>query len=322
MELINRELLKTNAKKALKRNFWMIMLVCICANFLGAQFSGLTAGCNVYSRISGEISGVISKITNNSRTDNFNFWADINGKTIDKDELNHDIDNALENGKDALQNITGMDETGKVQFVLWVIAIVCIVMLIVYAISMTIAFLIGSFLGAPIGVGYQRFFMRNRHGKGKFTDLFAAFGKNRYMKIVKTMFQTNIEVYLWRLLFYFPGMVKFYQYYFVGYIMAENPNIDAKRAKEISKQMTNGYKWQIFVLQLSFIGWVMVFVLEEIFLAMISCGILAIPGVLLVYPLVGYQAATNAELYEERREYALMTGAVSKYELVGFEFED
>lgn len=322
MELINRGLLKTNAKKALKRNFWMIMLVCICANFLGAQFSGLTAGSNVYSRISGEISGVISQITNNSRTDNFNFWADINGKTIDKDELNRDIDNALENGKDVLQNIAGMDEMGKVQFVLWVTAIVCVVMLIVYAISMTIAFLIGSFLGAPISVGYQRFFMRNRHGKSKFTDLFAAFGKNRYMKIVKTMFQTNIEIYLWRLLFYFPGMVKFYQYYFVGYIMAENPNIDAKRAKEISKQMTNGYKWQIFVLQLSFIGWVMVFVLEEIFLAMISCGILAIPGVLLVYPLVGYQAATNAELYEERREYALMTGTVSKYELVGFEFED
>lgn len=322
MELINRGLLKTNAKKALKRNFWMIMLVCICANFLGTQFSGLTAGSNVYSRISGEISGVISQITNNSRTDNFNFWADINGKTIDKDELNRDIDNALENGKDALQNIAGMDEMGKVQFVLWVTAIVCVVMLIVYAISMTIAFLIGSFLGAPISVGYQRFFMRNRHGKSKFTDLFAAFGKNRYMKIVKTMFQTNIEIYLWRLLFYFPGMVKFYQYYFVGYIMAENPNIDAKRAKEISKQMTNGYKWQIFVLQLSFIGWVMVFVLEEIFLAMISCGILAIPGVLLVYPLVGYQAATNAELYEERREYALMTGTVSKYELVGFEFED
>ena len=87
---------------------------------------------------------------------------------------------------------------------------------------------------------------------------------------------------------------------------------------EISKEMTDGHKWQMFVLDLSFIGWVLVFILEELVLALISCGILAIPGVLLIYPLVGYEQVTWAELYAERREYMLMTGSVSPEELNGF----
>ena len=62
----------------------------------------------------------------------------------------------------------------------------------------------------------------------------------------------------------------------------------------------------------------MLFVLEEIVLALISCGLLAIPGVLLIYPLVAYKNATYAELYEERREYMLMNGMAREDELIGF----
>ena len=41
MEPINRKLLKENGKLALKRNFWMIMLVAFVGGFLGAQWTGL-----------------------------------------------------------------------------------------------------------------------------------------------------------------------------------------------------------------------------------------------------------------------------------------
>ena len=62
----------------------------------------------------------------------------------------------------------------------------------------------------------------------------------------------------------------------------------------------------------------MLYVLTETILALVSCGILAIPGALLILPLIAYQQATYAELYEERREYMLMTGMVREDELVGF----
>ena len=41
----------------------------------------------------------------------------------------------------------------------------------------------------------------------------------------------------------------------VPYILAENPGIETKRALELSKKMTDGEKFNIFLLQLSFIGW-------------------------------------------------------------------
>jgi len=39
------------------------------------------------------------------------------------------------------------------------------------------------------------------------------------------------------------------------YILMDQPEIPATEALEKSKQMTYGHKWEIFVMQLSFIGW-------------------------------------------------------------------
>ena len=58
--------------------------------------------------------------------------------------------------------------------------------------------------------------------------------------------------------------------------------------------------------------------LEEILLAIFSCGLLAIPGMLLVLPLTGYIETTKAELYAERREWMLANGNASQGELTGF----
>lgn len=317
MEPINRKLLKENGKQALKKNFWVIMLVCFCANFLGANFNGLNAGASSGGSVSGYNSGAATAGGLSGLEQSFNDSPFNNGNDFhfEYDDSRSAADN-LEEFFDELGDSLNRGMVGVL-----IIAIM-VVFLLVYIFIMTITFLIGAFLCGPISVGYRRFFMLNRVDKSEFTNLFSAFGKGRYMKIVGAMFKTNVEIFLWRLLLYFPGLYKYYQYYFVGYIIAENPNIDSKRAKEISKQMTEGHKWQIFVLELSFIGWSLLFVLVEIVLAIISCGLLAIPGVLLLYPIVGYQQVTYAELYEERREYALMTGMASKQELVGFIFEN
>lgn len=40
-----------------------------------------------------------------------------------------------------------------------------------------------------------------------------------------------------------------------GYVLAENPNLTARQALNISKQITKGHKAELFVLGLSFIGW-------------------------------------------------------------------
>lgn len=106
--------------------------------------------------------------------------------------------------------------------------------------------------------------------------------------------------FLWYLLLIIPGIVKSYAYRMVPYILADNPNIGYERAVELSMKMTDGHKFNIWVLDLSFIGWYLL-------------GILALfIGILFVMP---YVNATNAELYLVLRQNALDNRICSYEEL-------
>ncbi|MDO5155294.1 MAG: DUF975 family protein [Eubacteriales bacterium] len=333
MNPINRSLLKENAKAVLRRNFWMPVLVCFVASFLGGNWTGLQVGSS--GGASFRIPSTSSRNYSNYSGD-YNYSSDDSAKLLleavekgiqesnkgsdfyyDYDDSLSESDNIKAFYNDCLDyfNITSEDVVG---FLLMVFGIVLIVFAIIWLIMAVITFAIGSFVGAPVGVGYRKYFMNNREGTAKFDDLFSAFSGGHYMDVVKIMFKTNIRIWGWSLLFYFPGLVKFYQYYLVSYIAAENPTLTPERVRELSREMTNGHKWQIFVLELSFLGWAMLFVLIEVLLALISCGLLAIPGILLMYPLVAYRCATIAELYAERREYMIHAGFANAVELPGF----
>ncbi len=314
MEKIDRRLFKKNARNALKNNFWITMLVVAVASLLGAGWTGLlNSGSFSFSGYGGGAGSTQQMLSELEESKNFHDNGGTSGYEYGND-LNEDMDHLMED----IENRFGLTEEQLIQSICIVIAVTLIVFLIVYALIVTIQFLIGSFLGAPVGVGYRRFFMENRKGTAQFSDLFSAFSKGGYMQVVKTMFAANIRIFGWSLVFYFPGLVKYYQYFFVSYVMAENPGISKERAREISTKMTQGHKWQMFVMSLSFIGWYLLFVLAEVVLALISCGLLAIPGMVLIFPIAAYKQASFAELYTERREYALMTGMAGKDELIGF----
>ena len=69
------------------------------------------------------------------------------------------------------------------------------------------------------------------------------------------VFMKKLICSLWGLLFVIPGIVKEYQYRFVENLIIENPDMKWNEAMKISKEMTNGQKASIFVLDLSFILW-------------------------------------------------------------------
>ena len=109
------------------------------------------------------------------------------------------------------------------------------------------------------------------------------------MNVVKIMFWRELKIFLWSLLFVIPGIIKSYEYSMVPYILAENPHISSERAFELSKKMTRGEKWKIFVLDLSFLGWRI--------LGVLCCCV----GEIFLQP---YVEATYAELYQVMREKA------------------
>lgn len=135
----------------------------------------------------------------------------------------------------------------------------------------------------PLGVGCKRFFLVNSDAPAELNELGYSF-KNGYGSAVLAMFLRDLFIALWTMLLIVPGIIKAYSYRMVPYILAENPNVGGMEAIKRSKEMMKGHKWNAFILDLSFIGWILV----AVFTADIA-------GVLWTNP---YMEATNAELYK------------------------
>ena len=64
-----------------------------------------------------------------------------------------------------------------------------------------------------------------------------------------------VFIALWSLLFVIPGIIAAYRYSLAVYILIDHPEFSAMDCIRESKRMTNGYKMQLFQLDLSFILW-------------------------------------------------------------------
>ena len=147
--------------------------------------------------------------------------------------------------------------------------------------------LIRVFISYPLKVGEKRIYLESiNYKKTRIKRLKYAFKKERYLPTVKTIFLAEIYKMLWNLTIV-GGIIKNYSYKMVQYIVAENPNIKAKNAIKMSREMMNGSKWQAFKLDMSFLGW-----------DILQYATLGLAG-LYVTP---YYATTIAELYKVLRE--------------------
>ena len=129
-------------------------------------------------------------------------------------------------------------------------------------------------------------------------------GFKNYSTVLSTTLLRDLYIFLWSLLFVIPGIVKSYSYSMVDFIKAENPSLPANKAIEMSKIMTDGYKGNLFYLDLSFIGWNL--------LSVLTFGILSI---LFVNP---YYLCSKAYAYEQLKAIAISSGKLSQYDFNDF----
>lgn len=144
-----------------------------------------------------------------------------------------------------------------------------------------VGLLYSIFIGDAIRVGEQYYFIKNHYGNPALNEIFQGF-KGNYLNVVKIMLIMELKIMLWLLLLVVPGIIKAYEYSMIPYLLAENPNITTDEAFSLSKQMTTGQKMNLFVLDLSFLGWY--------FLGFLCFGI----GALFVQP---YDIAAFTEVY-------------------------
>jgi uncharacterized membrane protein len=97
---------------------------------------------------------------------------------------------------------------------------------------------------------------------------------------------------LWLLLLLLlaPVIIKSYSYFLTPYILADSPNVYATDALKLSQKMMQGYKWKLFVAQLTFLGWFLLCALTF--------------GILWIFYVGPYYNATMAGFYQEIKEEA------------------
>ena len=69
------------------------------------------------------------------------------------------------------------------------------------------------------------------------------------------MLLVTVFTILWSFLLIIPGIIKAYSYALTPYILVDNPELSPREALRRSQQMMQGQKFNLFYLQLSFIGW-------------------------------------------------------------------
>lgn len=108
-------------------------------------------------------------------------------------------------------------------------------------------------------------------------------GFKDYLRIFLTMLLVQIYTVLWMLLLIVPGIIKSYSYSMTSFVLADNPDMKYDAAIEESMRLMKGHKMDLFLLDLSMIGWGI--------LSLLTAGI----GLLFLAP---YNTTAHAHFYE------------------------
>ena len=167
----------------------------------------------------------------------------------------------------------------------WLMAlVVCLIQSLILGVGSSLAGVVAILVGGFLAFGLARVFLqlvRGQKDKVDIADLFC--GTDEFVSLIVLNLLVGLFTFLWMLLFIIPGIVKSYAYSMAFYIKHDHPEYDWKKCMDESQRYMSGHKWQLFCLDFSFIGWIL--------LGALCCGI----GTLWVVP---YQNAARANFYE------------------------
>ena len=101
---------------------------------------------------------------------------------------------------------------------------------------------------------------------------------------------SSLFTFLWGLLLVVPGIVKAYSYSQAFFVKVDRPEYDWRACMDESIRLMDGHKMDLFILDLSFLGWYIV--------GALCIGV----GTLWVYP---YHMAARTKFYEELTRYQM-----------------
>ncbi len=292
---LDRGLIKSQAKELIKGNVFKLFIIIFVVTLLTEGGTIYSSAANVYKRLSNSFGSSFSDSFDNRQEgdlensiDEYDFDDFVEGYENSDDMEEFDLDDFANQYEDG-NILGGADEKAAVAVSggLGALSTIAgIAMLFLAPLAITLA-----------GVFYQLIKGNNLSWEDEFSYVFSkTFDKNYWSKFLLDLLK-GIFMTLLMFLFIVPGVIFYYKYYFTSFILAEKPELSWKDAMNISKKMTDGHKGELFVLDLSFIGWG--------FLTAITFGIVGI----YVQP---YVYTTKALYYENFKIRAFQLGIMSE----------
>lgn len=150
---------------------------------------------------------------------------------------------------------------------------------------------VSLFVLLPLAAGYSNSMrVLLETGDNRLANNSFSLGFGNWLHVVWGMILSTIYIFLWTLLLIIPGLIKSYSYALTPYILVEHPEMSANEAIEESMRLMDGHKFDLFYLQLSFIGWAI--------LSILSLG-------LGFFWLIPYQMTAQAAFYRDIKNEAM-----------------
>lgn len=146
--------------------------------------------------------------------------------------------------------------------------------------------LVSILLTMPLQYGAQNSLLSLSRGEsnGTLRDGLNYFAKDYARSVPALLLATLAEIALGVVTLLIGAFVLQYAYAMVPYLLRDYPELTAKEALRTSREMMRGHKWDLFVLDLTFIGWYL--------LGIFTLGI----AYLWIMP---YQYTAHAHYYED-----------------------
>lgn len=153
---------------------------------------------------------------------------------------------------------------------------------------LTVGFLVALLVSLNLSYGFEVAMLRFRRGReDSVNEMLAAGFKEDYGRVLGISLLRAVFICLWMLLLIVPGIIKAYSYAMTNLIAEDNPELGPKECIDRSQAMMEGHKMDLFLLDLSYIGWIL--------LGFLSLGI----GFLWITP---WMQMAHVRFYEELKQ--------------------
>ena len=251
---MDRKELKKKAKQSLKKHYWILMIVCLFATFLGVEFG--SSSWSISYQV--DTTGLETVITDLASGD----------EEAARDEVAQNKENIRENDTNAalgrsrgvLSTVLNSFSSGGIALSLSdalrsILTSKNAATVILIFLSLFVYIFVWLFIKETYLIIIRRFTLECRtYETVPLYRFFYPIQSRKWPRMAWVMFVKWFYHLLWSFTI-IGGVIKTYSYYLVPYIVAENPTVTAKEAITLSRRMMKGHKWECFVAGLSFFGW-------------------------------------------------------------------